>query len=137
MTYLKDSTKKHPMVLVIDDEPDLSEVLTTSLELDNIRVKSFTKPFDLLEYLHKHSTEIELIITDYHMPKLTGLEMMKMIHMVKEIPYILVSGRLDAINDSYKKNEIARLEKPYCYEGISKRISKLLLSYAFEAEESG
>jgi hypothetical protein len=39
--------------------------------------------------------------------------MMKKLHQIAEVPYLLMSGNLGAVTDVYCRNEIKRIEKPF------------------------
>jgi CheY-like chemotaxis protein len=57
-------------ILILDDQPGLAEILAASLRLRGHSVKAFTSATKALTVIH----ESDVLITDYHMPEMTGLE---------------------------------------------------------------
>ena len=64
------SARRHT-ILIVDDEPDILDSLTLSLETD-YDVLTATSGADGLALLEQH--EAALIISDQRMPKMTGVE---------------------------------------------------------------
>jgi CheY-like chemotaxis protein len=59
-------------VLVIDDEPDLLDIVKTTLEGEGYRAFAFGDPQEALKFYEQHWREIELVLLDYLMPNMTG-----------------------------------------------------------------
>jgi len=57
-------------VLILDDQPDLAQVLAMHLRMEGFSVSAYTCPHEALRNIH----EIDILVTDYHMPGMTGLE---------------------------------------------------------------
>lgn len=78
-------------VLIIDDNETLLYTLQAFLEDNNYEVHSATNGHDGLELFAKFKPE--LVLTDLHMPGLSGLEVLSKIHeMDPQIPVIIISG---------------------------------------------
>jgi CheY-like chemotaxis protein len=83
------------LVLVADDEPAVLEVLSQVVEdlgHDVLRAKDGEEAFELARARRPH-----LVVTDYLMPKLSGLELcrrMRRDEILREVPVILLSGVL-------------------------------------------
>jgi PAS domain S-box-containing protein len=72
-------------------------------ELHNVEVISFMNPITLLDYLSE--SKVDLIISDYQMDELTGLEVLKKVRENSlDIPFIIFTGKgreevvIDALN---------------------------------------
>lgn len=128
---LEEITKKTPM-LIVDDETALSEILAEGLESLGIKSVVFSSPLQIIDYVNNRKEDIHLIITDYHMPHLTGLEMMKKVHQTARISYVLMSGQLQKITDRYCESEIARLSKPFSID----ELSELIINFYLNADKS-
>ncbi len=100
-------------VLVVDDDPEMIIMLLEILNLMNIQAISFEKPLWAIKFFQMRSEKIDLLITDYSMPKINGLEMMRKIHQFEDTPFLLLSGQLSTIKDSYAKHQIRRISKPF------------------------
>jgi two-component system, OmpR family, response regulator ChvI len=66
-------TDKRRMILIVDDEPDITTVLKTTLEDNGFQVESFNDPILALENFRKRS--YSLLILDINMPKMNGFEL--------------------------------------------------------------
>jgi CheY-like chemotaxis protein len=52
---------------VVDDEEDNVTLFTKVIQDNGHKVKGFTSPIIILDYIHKHPDEFGLIIVDYRM----------------------------------------------------------------------
>ena len=59
-------------VLVIDDEPDLLDIIKTALEDEGFRVFAVADPQEGLKFYEQHWHDIGLVLLDYLMPNMTG-----------------------------------------------------------------
>src|SRR5271154_5854507 len=59
-----------PRVVILDDQPGLADLLALSLREYGYSTVGFTRPADALAALK----EADVLVTDYHMPEMTGLE---------------------------------------------------------------
>jgi len=80
-------------VLFVDDEEAIATVIKYGLERMGFRVTSFSKPMKAMDYFHQHPDLFDVVVTDLTMPKMTGIELARQIHLVRtDIPIILCSG---------------------------------------------
>ncbi len=85
--------KPGPLLFVVDDEPMLLELADMVLGTEGFNVKTFRDPDFALETFTKTVPRPALIITDYAMHTMTGLDLIKACRCV--VPHqktILVSG---------------------------------------------
>jgi CheY-like chemotaxis protein len=57
-------------ILILDDDPAWLYVLALSLRSAGFTVTAFVSPHEALKNIH----EADVLVTDYHMPEMTGLE---------------------------------------------------------------
>lgn len=84
-------------VVIIDDEKSYTELLAQLLQ-DTLScpILTFLNPLKALEALEK--TEVALVVTDYYMPHLNGLEFIVRAKAVRpDLPFILITGNLDTL----------------------------------------
>jgi DNA-binding NtrC family response regulator len=67
-------TQKHK-ILIIDDEPDIVEVLVARLEAMGFYAVGYTKARKALDELKKDTFSV--LITDLKMPEMDGMEVLK------------------------------------------------------------
>lgn len=88
-------------VMLVDDDRECLDSLTSALRLEGFRVRDFDTPARALHEYNPHA--IDLVITDYYLPGMSGVELLKEIHRRKiDAPVIIISG-------APKKNTIERI----------------------------
>jgi two-component system KDP operon response regulator KdpE len=78
-------------ILVVDDEPQITRVLRTSLQSNGHEVTVAGDGVEALELFLK--TQPELVITDLAMPRLDGTELTREIRERSQVPIIVLSVR--------------------------------------------
>jgi len=104
-----------PLVLVVDDELMVGDVVQAMLELGGYRTIYFQDPRKALEWLQEPYTHPDLILTDYLMPHLTGLELLQGARAARPgIKAILYSGHVEKREaDNYPERPHGFLRKPF------------------------
>lgn len=85
-----------PLVLIVDDDPQLREFVRVNLEAEGYEVREAGSAKEGLEALDKESPD--LILLDVMMPQVDGWEMLQRVrerHGVDAIPVIMFSGKVD------------------------------------------
>ncbi|MCC5815370.1 MAG: response regulator [Leptospira sp.] len=114
-------------VLLVDDDEFTKESIQDLLEIKSIPFRTFDEATQGIEYFKENSSEISLIITDYKMPKMTGVEFVEKIrNLNKEVPIILYTGNTLPISDKFlQDNQVTLLEKPLDVNFLLKNIENL------------
>lgn len=115
-------------IVVIDDEVELTRLYAALLE-PQYKVIQFNSSSLFLKALVNKELSPNLIICDYKMPDMSGLEMMKKSQeMGFKIPFILLSGYLtkESILEALSFGVFSILEKPVQFEILAKNIESLL-----------
>lgn len=82
---------KGKRVLVVDDDSELLYVLSVRLVSAGYTVYGAANGVEALEQMEKHP--VDVVLTDYHMPKMNGLELLSNSRVSwPGIPVIVVSG---------------------------------------------
>jgi DNA-binding NtrC family response regulator len=76
-----ESNKQSPVfVAVIDDEADLAYLFKEALnQIDGVDVFAFTDPLLALEHFKANRQNYRVVISDYRMPTMTGMELLSKI----------------------------------------------------------
>ena len=86
----------HSILLVEDDDDDaLLTQLTLSRHHLNCDVKVATDGQAALDYLYSTNDTVDLILLDFHLPKVSGLEVLRSIRsheLTKALPVIILSS---------------------------------------------
>jgi CheY-like chemotaxis protein len=105
-------------IVYIDDEPLLCRVFTKIFESAGAPVVAFTDPEAAIAYLRDH--EAAVIICDYRMPSLTGLDVLDRIP--PGTPFFLVSGDLAITLARSDPRVTGILTKPFRAEALLERV---------------
>jgi CheY-like chemotaxis protein len=81
-----------------------------------------------LEIFRSSPDEFDLVITDYTMPELTGLDLAREVRRIRpDMPVLLCTGFSEKITpDSLKELGVGLLMKPYGMREISEAVRKIL-----------
>ena len=120
-------------ILLVDDEEDIIFVYSECLKSDDYQIVSFDNPVEALNYLNMNGniSNCLLVITDYKMPQMSGLDLIK---KIKEkgsnlnIKTMIVSAYLkdDLLkDDSYIQRIDKILEKPVDMDTLKKEVTNL------------
>jgi len=103
--------RKRKRVLVVDDDSELLYVLSVRLVSAGYTVYGAANGLEALEQMEKYS--IDVILTDYHMPKMDGLELLS-ISRIKwpGIPVVVLSGEQgDMAHEAIERGAYAWVRK--------------------------
>ncbi|MBL0061295.1 MAG: response regulator [bacterium] len=85
-------------ILLVDDEPEIAESCSRMLRGYGYQVTARTSSYEALELFKTKPTAFDILITDYTMPQLTGLQLAReMKHLDPNLAIILISGYSAAI----------------------------------------
>jgi DNA-binding response OmpR family regulator len=82
-----------PHILIIDDDPDIRELITEYLSDNDMRVTSRASGKDLFEMLEREA--IDLVLLDLKLPGEDGMQLTRAVRERATIPIILLTGRKD------------------------------------------
>jgi DNA-binding response OmpR family regulator len=89
----QESTASSGRILLVDDDLYVRELYSAPLIRSGYRVDTMTDGAEAWQALQDHS--YDLLITDYKMPKVTGLELIKKLRLAGiKLPIILISGTM-------------------------------------------
>ncbi|MBI4791835.1 MAG: cache domain-containing protein [Deltaproteobacteria bacterium] len=90
-------------IVFVDDEEFIVDIAQQMLELLGYRVVGKTDSVEAFTYFQAHADEVDLMITDYTMPRMTGLDLAKKIRQIRpNLPILLCTG----YNTGFSETEI-------------------------------
>lgn len=117
-------------ILVVDDEPDLTQVSTLALEYHGYKVDSFNDPQEALSKFKPGS--YDLIILDIKMPKMDGFELYHEIKKKDNNAKVCFLTASELYYEEFRNKEYRALDrnlfirKPIDNEDLVKEINKML-----------
>jgi two-component system OmpR family response regulator len=113
-------------ILMIEDDPELAEILSEYLEQFNIEVTNIEDPFIGMATLD--TSKFDLVILDLTLPGLDGLDVCSDIRKRHNIPIIISSARHDITDkvEALERGADDYLPKPYNPRELQARIKSLL-----------
>jgi len=116
-------------ILVVDDFATMRRIMKNILK--QIGFSNIIEADDgttALEELKK--TSVDLIISDWNMPKMTGLDLLKEVRNtdgLKEVPFLMVTAEAQKQNviDAVQAGVTNYVVKPFTAEAISEKLEKI------------
>jgi len=122
-------TSEQKKILVADDESHILHVVSLKLRNAGFAVVTASDGVEALELAQ--SEHPDLLITDYHMPQLSGLELcqrLKQDPKTAEIPAIMLTARGYSLepNDTAKSGILRMLSKPFSPRHLLTTVNEVL-----------
>jgi len=120
-----------PHIIVVDDEPYMGDFLEKALQKKSYQVTKFTSGLDALDHLVEH--EADLMITDYKMPKMNGVELLQQVKTEKPTIDVIIMtayGTIESAVQALKYGAADYITKPFSVEDIYQ-----IVEHYFQAKE--
>jgi DNA-binding NtrC family response regulator len=110
-----------PSLLITDDDPGFRETLRVIFEPKGFRTLLAGDGEEALKIVHNET--VHVVLLDMHMPKLTGLETLRMLKEFRAmLPCILISAQLDELL-------VEQAERAHAYSVLSKTVTVRQITY--------
>lgn len=118
------------LIMIVDDDDSVLHVISGLVDSFGFNTETFTNPKTALVNIIDHPDKFNLVLTDYVMPNMDGVEMIQHIHAIDpKLKFIIISGTLhDEVSDEFKKhyNVIDVIDKPINDELLLSKIQTAL-----------
>jgi two-component system, cell cycle response regulator CpdR len=124
-----------PRILLVDDEKDVRETLYTLLEREGYEVLASSNGPEALSIFRLSVRPIELLVTDYNMPEMSGLELARQCSRLSgELKVLYVSGSRpdEELQADLQTNTRGFLAKPFRGGDLLRKARELLLTESAE-----
>lgn len=125
---LMSQANAQPLIYIVDDQEMLLDLAEVSLKSEGYRLKKFTNPDSALQAFLRAKSKPDLLITDYAMGRMNGLDLIEQCKAVHAaLKTILLSGTMGAeiILDAPVKVD-RFLGKPYQPSHLAELVRKVL-----------
>lgn len=123
-------------ILIVDDEPNIREVIREYSEFKGFNVTEAVDGMDAIEKVRKD--DFDIIILDIMMPRLDGFSACKEIKKIKSIPIIMLSARGEEYDKlfGFELGIDDYVVKPFSPKELMARIEAVLIRYNAHKNES-
>lgn len=121
-------------ILIVEDDPMVAHIHKHYLEeLKNFEIIDvIDNGLDAFNYIMENETEIDLVILDVHMPKLSGLEVLKLLREkgsdISVIPITAISDN-KTVSEFLNLGVVDYLVKPFSQERFNQAVYRCELKY--------
>ena len=122
-------------VLVVDDMKVMRNIISKGLKKMGFEVIEVAEDgipaWGLLESKHSEKTPIQLVVSDWNMPGMTGLDLLKKVRSderFKTLPFIMVTaeGEQASVVSAIKAGVTNYITKPFTNETFEAKLGKVL-----------
>ena len=127
-----DTETESPVILVVDDEPNLRRVLSAVLEREGYRVVVADGGRDAVRKA-KAEARIDLLLTDYLMPDLNGLQVLEAVrekHPSAKVILVSGHGTVRSAVEAIKLGAFDYLTKPFDVDQVRETVARALKAQA-------
>ena len=116
-------------IAIIDDEPDLAYLFKEALsQIDGVQVFAFTDPLLALEHFQANHQNYSVIISDYRMPTMTGMELLSKIKDVNPAVTRIMMSAFEIQDELFQEYDCVDkfLQKPVLMTELINEVRMLL-----------
>ncbi len=117
-------------ILVVDDFPTMRRIVKTLLKQNGfsnvIEAEDGLKAYAILQ----GTNDIEMIVSDWNMPNMTGLELLKTVRSdpkVKHLPFLMITAEAEKENiiEAVKAGVSNYVVKPFTGQTLKEKMNKI------------
>ncbi|MBI9085571.1 MAG: response regulator [Desulfobacterales bacterium] len=115
-----------PHILVVDDEKDIIELLSTAIERAGMTCSTATSARDALDIISR--IPVDVVVTDIHMPEMSGIELGRRIKACSNANVIVMTGHVKdfTYEEIVAKGASDFLKKPVRLKEFIARLKRVL-----------
>ncbi len=124
-------------VICIDDDASVLSLIELLLRRQGFRVTTFLQPTAALEVIRANPADVHLVVTDYNMPELAGVDVARAVKQIrKDLPIAITSGYIDEElrADAEQACAQALVSKPFVSFEFTKTIRQLILGNSNQSQ---
>ncbi len=126
-------------ILCVDDDESIVFLITRLLERQGYRVSGYTDPHAAVAAVRAAPGEFDLVVTDYNMPGMSGLEVARALRQIRaDLPVALASGYItEALRaEAPAAGVIDLIYKPNTADELCRAVARLAHAWRGNADSS-
>lgn len=121
-------------VLVIDDDPYIIELVVALLRDIGVReIRRADSVISALEKFSEKGTRIRLIVCDWMMPGMEGIEFLRQVRKIDvEVPFLMLTAKStqESVKEARELGVTQYIAKPFNLEMLRSRLTAMLMEIA-------
>ncbi len=116
-------------ILLVEDESGLRRLMSRVLEKQGYQVLEAKEGEEALCFCQDSLANIDLVVTDYAMPRMTGLQLKeKVVALRPNMQFLLISGYAEGVveGNPHNLNGGDFLEKPFLPDELARKVREML-----------
>ena len=117
-------------VLLVDDDSNVRSTIKFMLEeIGVVKIFEMDEGQSALNYFDKNSSNINIILCDWNMPKKTGIEFLREIRQTHpSMPFLMVTARgdEDSVQTCKSLDISGYILKPFTFEQLNQKVSYMI-----------
>ena len=128
-------------ILIVDDFPTMRRIVKTLLRQNGYSNFLEAEDGEMAYETLKKTTDIEFIVSDWNMPKMTGIELLKTVRAdpaLKHLPFLMVTAEAEKENiiEAVKSGVSNYVVKPFTGQILAEKMARIFANYAVKKQAS-
>ena len=123
--------KPPPKLLVVDDEPDVVQVLKLGLLKNGFLVDAFTNPEDALQTFKSNAGRYCLLVSDIRMPTLSGIQLARKVKEINPAVKVILMTAFEIRDNEFSKvfpstQVEGFIQKPFAIRDLTNKVMSII-----------
>lgn len=121
--------------LIVDDSSSTRSVMIKECQLMGVKeIFDFEDPMKAWGWINQEGNDIDLILSDWNMPGMTGIDFLKLVKQsekTKNIPFIIVTSEISqsSVTQALMAKVDGYIVKPFKPESFKSKINDVIQKY--------
>jgi two-component SAPR family response regulator len=118
-------SSQREQVIIVDDDADLALLFTETIKSSGIKAIGFEDPLKAVKHIEDNHSKICLVVTDWKMPDISGLELTKKVADIDNEIGIMLMSAYELDHDQLREvNKDDYLKKPIHMEELTNAVKR-------------
>jgi two-component system, chemotaxis family, chemotaxis protein CheY len=128
-------------ILLVEDQLETQQMIRAMLgDLGAQQIHNARDGREALDLLGEPDNGVDLVLCDWNMPRMSGLDLLKQVRSVDpSMPFLMITGRADVgdVMAAKQSGVSAYIRKPFTAEELSRKLMALARIVAHRRESPG